>query len=414
MHRFGLCLIVLAAAAPAFLAADWFQFRGPDANGHADGSRLPTEWSKTKNVAWRKELPGNGWSSPVVSHGKIYLTTAVPGADKGDYSLRALCLEATTGDILWNVEVFQEDGKTAPSIHAKNSHASPTPIVEGGQLFVHFGHMGTACLNVADGAVVWATQKLKYAPVHGNGGSPVLVEGKLIFSIDGLEKQVVLALDQKSGAVAWEAPRKTKAQKKFSFCTPLVITVAGKTQVIAPGSDVVMALDPATGAEIWRVRYSGYSVVPKPVYGNGLVFLSTGYDSPVLYAIRPDGRGDVTETHVAWTAKKGAPHNPSPLVVGDALYSIADNGLLTCYDAATGKERWNERVGGAFSASPIIAGGLIYLLAEDGTGTVVKPGSSFESVARNKLNERALASYGVDGNALLLRTEKALYRIASK
>ncbi|HEV3436587.1 MAG TPA: PQQ-binding-like beta-propeller repeat protein, partial [Gemmata sp.] len=166
--------------------------------------------------------------------------------------------------------------------------------------------------------------------------------------------------------------------------------------------------------EIWRVRYSGYSVVPKPVYGNGLVYLSTGYDSPVLYAIRPDGKGDVTDTHVAWTAKKGAPHNPCPLVIGDAVYIISDGGILTCLDAKTGTERWNERIGGGYSASPLYANGLIYLLAEDGTGTVVKPGSSFEAVAKNRLNERALASYGVDGNALLLRTEKALYRIENK
>jgi outer membrane protein assembly factor BamB len=414
MHRFGLCLAAIIAAVSPLLSADWFQFRGPEANGHADGARLPTEWSKTKNVAWRKELPGNGWSSPVVSNGKIYVTTAVPGAGKGDYSLRALCLNASSGDVLWDKEVFTEDGKNAPGIHSKNSHASPTPLVDSGQLFVHFGHMGTACLDAGTGAVLWATQKLKYTPVHGNGGSPVLVDGKLIFAIDGVEKQAVLALDRKSGDVVWETARNAKAKRTFSFCTPLVIAVDGKQQIIAPGSDVVMALDPNTGREIWRVRYSGYSVVPKPVYGNGLVYLSTGYDSPMLYAIRPGGRGDVTDTHVAWTAKKGAPHNPSPLLVGDALYCIADNGLLTCFDAATGKERWNERVGGAFSASPIFASGLIYLLAEDGTATVVKAGSSFEGVATNKLNERALASYAVDGNALLLRTEKALYRIESK
>ncbi len=414
MHRLTFGLVVSFLIASPLFAADWFQFRGPEGDGHADASKLPTEWSKAKNVTWRKELPGNGWSSPVVANGKIYITTAVPGDSTGDYSLRVVCLAAISGEILWNKEIFQEDGKTAPGIHTKNSHASPTALVDGGQVFVHFGHMGTACLNAHDGSLVWANQTLKYTPIHGNGGSPVLAGNRLIFTIDGVEKQVVVGLDRKTGDVVWQTPRNSGAKKTFSFCTPLVITVAGQEQVIAPGSDVVMSLDPKTGTEIWRVRYSGYSVVPKPVYGNGLVYLSTGYDSPVLYAIRPDGKGDVTDTHVAWTAKKGAPQNPCPLVIGDAVYIISDGGILTCLDAKTGKERWNERIGGGYSASPLYANGLIYLLAEDGTGTVVKPGSSFEAVAKNRMNERALASYGVDGDALLLRTEKALYRIEKR
>jgi outer membrane protein assembly factor BamB len=414
MHRFAFGSVVSLLIVNSLFAADWFQFRGPEGDGHAGSSKLPSEWSKTKNVTWRKELPGNGWSSPVVSEGKIYLTTAIPGEEKGDFSLRVVCLDASKGEILWNKEVFKEDGKASPGIHSKNSHASPTAIVEGGQVFVHFGHMGTACLKATDGSIVWKNITLKYTPVHGNGGSPVLVEGKLIFTIDGIEKQVVVGLDRKTGHVEWQTPRNARAKKTFSFCTPLVITVNGQKQVIAPGSDVVMSLDPKNGKEIWRVSYSGYSVVPKPVFGNGLIYFSTGYDSPVFYAIRPDGQGDVTDTHVAWTVKKGAPHNPSPLIIDDSVYMISDGGVLTCLDAKTGVERWNERVGGAYSASPVYANGLIYLLAEDGTATVVKPGSSFEAVAKNKMGERTLASYGVDGDALLLRTEKALYRIENK
>jgi outer membrane protein assembly factor BamB len=414
MHRFGLGSIVAFAIAGPLFAADWFQFRGPEGDGHADSSRLPTEWSKTKNVTWRKELPGNGWSSPVVAERKIFLTTAVPGEEKGDYSLRVLCLHASTGEILWNKEIFKEDGKSAPGIHSKNSHASPTAIVERGEVFVHFGHMGTACLSAKDGSVVWVNNSLKYTPVHGNGGSPVLVDDSLIFTIDGIETQAVIGLDRKTGKVKWQTPRNAKAPKKFSFCTPLVITVNGEKQVIAPGSDVVMSVDPKNGKEIWRLSYTGYSVVPKPVFGNGLVYFSTGYDSPTLYAIKPDGKGDVTDTHVAWKVKKGAPLNPSPLIIDDAVYLISDGGVLTCLDAKTGEERWNERVGGTYSASPLYANGLIYLLAEDGTATVVKPGSSFEGVAKNKMGERVLASYGVDGDALLLRTEKALYRIENR
>ncbi len=414
MHRFAFGPVVSFLIAAPSLAADWYQFRGPEGDGHADTAKLPTEWSKTNNVTWRKELPGNGWSSPVVSEKHIYLTTAVPGEGKGDFSLRAISLNASTGEILWSKEVFKEEGKTAPSIHSKNSHASPTAIVEDGRVYVHFGHMGTACLKAGDGGIVWKNTALKYTPVHGNGGSPVLVDNVLIFIIDGVDKQVVVGLDRKTGKVKWETPRKTKAQRKFSFCTPLVIAVNGQKQVVAPGSDVLIAVDPTSGEEIWRMRYNGYSVVPKPVYGNGLIYFSTGYDSPTFYAIRPDGKGDVTDTHVAWTVKKGAPHNPSPLIIGDAVYMISDGGVLTCLDGRTGSERWNERVGGSYSASPLSANGLIYLLAEDGTATVVKSGISFESIAKNKMGERALASYGVDGDALLLRTEKALYRIENK
>jgi outer membrane protein assembly factor BamB len=408
----ALCF-ALALGLPA-AAAEWVQFRGAAGDGHADTAKLPTEWDKTKNVAWRVELPGNGWSSPVAAGGKVYLTTAVPGEGKGDYSLRALCLDAKTGKTLWDVEVFKEDGKTAAKIHSKNSHASPTPVLDGEFLFVHFGHLGTACLKAADGSKVWTQETLKYTPVHGAGGSPVLAADKLIFCIDGIEKQAVIALDRKTGKVAWQTPRDAKPKKPFSFATPLLIAVNGKEQLVAQGSDVVMALDPKTGTEIWRVKYNGYSVVPKPLFANGIVYLSTGYDNPVFYAIKADGKGDVTDTHVAWTIKKGVPRNASPLLVGDAIYMAADDGTLTCIDAKTGAERWNERVGKAYSSSPVFANGHVYLLAEDGTATVFKPGSSYDPVATNKMGERALASYGVEGDALLLRTEKALYRIEKK
>ncbi len=394
-------------------AADWAQFRGPGGDGHAGGAKLPTEWDKTRNVTWRNEIPGLGWSSPVVGGGKIYLTTAVPSGR--DQSLRALCLDARSGDIVWNVEVFKQDGELAPAVHKKNSHASPTPVVDGGDVFVHFGHMGTACLRAKDGSRVWTQQSLRYNPIHGNGGSPILAGDRLIFSIDGTDKQEIVALDHNTGKVAWRTPRNMSVPKPFSFSTPLLVSVDGREQVISAGSGVVMSLDPKSGKEIWRVRYrSGYSVVPRPVYGNGLVYLSSGYEAPLIYAIRPDGTGDVTRTHVAWTAKSGAPRNASPLLVGDALYLADDFGVVTCLDATTGKERWNERVGRAFSASPILAGGLVYFLDEDGLTTVVKPGASYEEVARNKLGEKALASFGVDGDALLLRTEKALYRIEVK
>ena len=195
--------------------------------------------------------------------------------------------------------------------------------------------MGTACLD-PDGNVLWRNNDLHYAPVHGNGGTPVLVDGALIFSCDGSDKRFVVALDCRDGHVLWKKDRTEHPEKGFSFGTPLVIEVAGRKQVVSTGSNVVAAYDPKTGEEIWRVRYEGYSVVPRPVYGDGLVFLSTGFDSPKLLAIRPDGTGDVTDSHVAWTSNKNAPNSPSPLLLGDELYMVSDGGILTCLDAKTG------------------------------------------------------------------------------
>ena len=402
----------LSAVLPAG-AADWPEFRGPTAQGIVTEGALPTEWSDAKNVAWKQPLPGKGWSSPVTAAGRIYLTTAAPpamDAKDGSLSLQALCLDGQTGSIRWAKEVFREEA-SAPKPHSKNSHASPTPLVHGDRLYVHFGHMGTACLDL-DGNVLWRNNDLHYAPVHGNGGTPVLVDGALIFSCDGSDKRFVVALDAGDGRVLWKKDRTEHPQKGFSFGTPLVITVAGRTQVVSQGSNVVAAYDPKTGDEIWRVRYEGYSVVPRPVYGNGLLYLSTGFDSPKLLAIRPDGRGDVTDTHIAWTWNKNAPNSPSPLLLDDELYVVSDGGILTCLDAREGTERWHAHIGGHYSASPIAADGKVYCLSEEGLGVVVKADKDkFQLIAKNPLNEQTLASYGVLDGDLLIRTETSLYRI---
>src|SRR5262245_21390529 len=271
-----LCVPAVAltlALAVSVRAEDWPEFRGPTGQGLVRRGSIPTEWGPDKNVVWKQDIPDKGWSSPVVVGGHVYLTTAV--AEKnGDCSLRALRLDARKGKIEWDKEVLREDGSTAPGIHPKNSHASPTPLVQGKRLFVHFGHMGTACLSLA-GEVLWKNTDLSYAPVHGNGGTPILVGDLLVFSCDGLSDPFVVALDADSGKVRWKTPRKGDAERKFSFSTPLLIEVQGQKQIISPGSDEVSALDPKDGKEIWRVTYDGYSVIPRPVYGHGLVFMTT-------------------------------------------------------------------------------------------------------------------------------------------
>jgi outer membrane protein assembly factor BamB len=390
---------------------DWPEFRGPTGQGISRAAGLPTAWGPAKNVAWKQQIPGTGWSSPVVVNGRIYLTSSVPipgGGGSGDQSLRAFCLDAKTGKILWEQEAIRQDGSRAPRIHGKNSHASPTPIVDGQRLYVHFGHQGTACLDLA-GKVLWRNTSLTYAPVHGNGGSPILAGKALIYSADGGDQRFVVALDRGTGAVLWKTPREGETDRMFSFSTPMLIEVDGKKQVISPGSDVVCAYDPENGHEIWRVRYQGYSVIPRPVFGHGLVFVCTGFNSPSLLAIRPDGHGDVTDSHVAWTTSKAAPHTPSLLLNGDELYMVSDNGTASCLDARTGKVHWQERLGGKYSASPLLAQGKIYFQSEEGTGTIVEASKQFKQVAKNSLNERSQASpVPVDGG-LLIRTENNLY-----
>ena len=411
------CLALLAVLCLVFAparAADWPEFQGPTGQGLAEGT-LPVEWGKEKNVVWKKELPGAGWSSPVVVNGRIYLTAGVSVNDgrPRELSLQALCLDSKTGKLLWSKEVFRQDAD-APAPHSKNSHASPTPLVHDGRLYVHFGHQGSACLDLT-GKLLWRNNDLKYAPVHGNGGSPILVDDKLIFNCDGGDQCFVAALYRKSGKLAWKTERNADALKTFSFSTPLLITVKGKKQVVSAGSGAVMAYDPGTGKEIWRVRYGdGYSVIPRPVHGRGLVFISTGYMRPSLLAIRPDGEGDVTDSHVAWTVRRSAPHTPSPLLVGDELYMVSDGGVASCLDAKTGKLHWEKRVGGNFSASPLYADGKIYLQSEEGVGLVLKTGKKYEQIAKNPLEERTLASYAAADGALYIRTAKLLYKFQTR
>ncbi len=405
-------LLALFSASAVALGDDWPEFRGPTGQGLVEGGPWPVEWGANKNVVWKQPIPGRGWSSPVVAKGRLYLTTAVP-MQGNDQSLRALCLDAKNGDILWNTEVLRQDGKTAPNIHRKNSHASPTPITDGERLYVHFGHHGTACLDL-QGQVRWKNTENKYAPVHGNGGSPILVDDLLIFSGDGSDRQFIVALEKLTGKVRWRTDRKTTAFKKFSFSTPLAITVKGRKLIVSPGSDVVGAYDAASGKEVWRVRYDGYSVVPRPVFGHSLVFLAAGYEDPSLFAIKPDGEGDVTETHVVWSTDRNAPLNPSPLLVGEELYVVSDLGVASCFDAKTGKLHWRERLGGNYSSSPLHADGRVYFQNEEGTATVIRAGRRFERLAENKLDEQTLASYAAADRAFFIRTEKHLYRIEAR
>jgi outer membrane protein assembly factor BamB len=409
-YQFLMSVVFTLASYPVF-ALDWPQFRGPNGDGVSPASAAPLNWSASDHIAWKQKIPGVGWSSPVLFDDRIYLTTAVTDSEDA-ISLRAVCLDAADGRIVWDVEVFRPDAAAAKEMHSKNSMASPTPIIHGERLYVHFGHMGTAALDL-DGNIVWTQTELKYHPRHGNGGSPVLVNDLLVFSCDAYEDPFIAALDIASGAVRWKTNRNTSALKKFSFSTPIVIEVNAAKQIISAGSGFVGAYDPTDGREIWRVSYGeGYSVVPRPVFANGLLYVCTGFEDAKLLAIDPMGaKGDATETHVKWTQEKGAPLTPSPLVVDDELFLVSDNGVASCLDALSGKVHWTKRLGGNFSASPVSGAGRIYFQSEEGVTHVVAADTSFQPLAVNDIEESTLASAAVSENALFLRSESHVWRV---
>ena len=408
-----LVLLLFAGASALAQAEDWPQFRGPTGQGHATERGLPLEWSETKNILWKTAVPGLGWSSPAVAGGRVWLTTVVESKERRgrvSASLRALAFDVATGRELVNVEVFRLDD--AGYVNPKNSRASPSPIVDGDRVYVHFGAEGTAALSTS-GEMVWTT-RLRYESQHGNGGSPTLYRDLLIVNCDGNGGDAyVIALDTATGKTRWKTPRRRPADQAYS--TPLVITVGGQDQLVSVGAYRAAAYDPMTGQEIWRVSYGdGFSNVPRPVFGQGLVFIATGFQTPSLIAVRPDGQGDVTRTHIAWTITRGAPYTPSPLLVGNDLYYVSDTGVLSLADAKSGEVVWQQRLPGNYSASPVMADGRIYYQSEEGITTVIAPGREFKRLATNRLDGATLASMAVSSGSLFIRSQTHLYRISEQ
>ncbi len=404
-----LALLVLAAVDAG--ASEWPQFRGPSGQGHAPDASVPLTWSETENVAWKTAVPGRGWSSPVIAGDLVWLTTAVTDHETGT-SLRLLAYDARSGDTVADVEVFNISDTTL--LNQKNSFASPTPVIDpdGERIHVHFGAQGTAAVAVAGdkrGEVLWRT-RFPYTSQHGNGGSPILHDGLLIVSIDGYDTAFLVAVDAETGEERWRSVRPSPISQAYS--TPLAIEVGDTRQIVNVSAFRASAHEPATGREIWRVEYpGGFSNVSRPVYGHGLVYLSTGFNEPVLLAVRPTGKGDVTDSEVVWRLRRGAPLTVSPILVGDELYTVTDSGIATCIDALTGEIRWQHRLGGNHSASPIHAGGRIYFQSEEGVTTAIKPGLMFEQLASNELDGSTLASIAVSDGAFFIRTGTHLYRI---
>ena len=423
----------------AWSGGDWPQFRGPGGQGDVGNVSLPLKWSESEGIKWKTALPGRGWSSPVIADGKIWLTAAVeiPPSDAqrkareekvakdpkladlnsaSSIDLIALEVDLATGELLRTIQLFTVD--EPPPIHNVNSYASPTPVLADGRLLCHFGTFGAACVDVKSGEVTWR-RTLEIDHMVGPGSSPVVVGDVMILTCDGADKQFIAGLDVKTGEPRWQVDRPPLREEnpdmRKSFCTPLVFDYAGRQQAVIPGAQWFISYDPATGDEIWRVDHgSGFSNVPRPVFDGERVYLCTGFGKPQLWAVRANGAGDVSDTHVDWRQKQQIPAMSSPVVSDGRIYVISDGGVASCFDTTNGEMIWRERIPGKYSASPLLADGRIYFCSQEGRTTVVADAAEYEELASNQLDGMHLASPAVTGEDLILRTDSHLYRISAE
>jgi outer membrane protein assembly factor BamB len=400
------CLISLGSITSA---ENWNQFRGSSENGHSS-AKLPLEWSETKNVAWKTPIDGKAWSSPVVWNDQVWITNATPDGKE----LFAVCVDAESGKIVHNVTVF----KIAKPMFCigYNSYASPTPIVEKGRVWVHFGSAGTACLDTKTGKTIWSRQDLPCNHLRGPGSSPIRFRDLVIINFDGADHQYVVALNKDTGKTVWKTDRAIKygtdnGDAKKAYCTPTIFEHKGRLQLVSPAAVATISYDPTNGKQLWIVYHGGYNAAARPLYSHGLVFINFESGKRLL-AVRPDGSGDVTKTHVEWTCGKSTPTRPSQLIIDDHYFMVNDKGVASCLDIKTGVPVWTKRMEGRHSASPIYANGRIYFFGEDGKMRVVAANpKQYELLAENKLVEGCMASPGVYNNSLVIRTTKHLYRI---
>ncbi|NQT38936.1 MAG: PQQ-binding-like beta-propeller repeat protein [Planctomycetes bacterium] len=409
--------IVLAALlSPSIGGADeqWPQFRGPTGDGQSSATDLPIRWSETENIVWQTPIHGRGWSSPVVWDDQIWMTTATEDGRR----MAAVCVDRESGKIVHDILMLE--GHEPEEIHTLNSYASPTPVIEAGRVYVHFGSYGTKCLDTATGRTVWERCDLECDHYRGPGSSPVLCGDRLILHFDGIDVQYIVALDKTTGKTVWKTDRSTDfgtldGDLRKAYSTPTIVPLDGRLRMFSPGAQAAWAYDAETGKELWTVRYpGGYSNVSRPLFVDGLVLLNTGFGRPQLWAVRCGGHGDVTDTHVVWKVTKNIPAKPTPVIVDGLIYMASDTGIASCLDAATGKTIWQQRIGGAYSASPIHAAGRIYFFSHEGKTTVIEPGREYKELAVNQLDDGFMASPAVVGKAIYLRTKTRLIRVESE
>jgi len=413
-------LILLCGGLRAQESANWSHFRGSRLNGISLEKGFPTVWSDTVNIAWKIPESGKGWSSPVVWGGRVWYTTA----NRETKEMRACCVDLKTGGILQNLLVFQPDKLFR--IHAVNSYATPTPAIEEGYVYLHYGRYGTACLNSTTGETVWERKDLQCEHIQGPGSSLLLWKDKLFVHMEGTDVQQILALDKKSGETIWivERPEEIYASMdpigKKAYVTPIVINVKGRPLMITNGSRTCMALDPETGEEVWRVNQGDDSTISMPVDGNGLLYFYTSFISgedgekyTELFALNPDGSGDIGKTHLLWRKKAPILQLSTPVFKDSFLYTIDSKGEFFCLNGQTGEVLWSMKLKGKFHSSPIYADGLIYLSSTRGETYVFRAGPRPELLSRNLLKGEIWATPAFTGGSILMRTSEYLYKIVS-
>ncbi len=403
-------IVLLGLVCPQAPAENWPDFRGPTQDGHAQTSGLPLEFNENLNVTWKTPIHDRGWSSPVVWNDQVWMTTATAEGQE----LFVVAVHRETGEILHDIKLF--DVETPQFSNALNSYASPSPVIEEGRVYVHFGAYGTACLDTATGRTLWTRRDLVCEHFMGPGSSPVLWNDLLIFHVDGADVQYVIALNKHTGDTVWKTDRSIDYSDmdpdiRKAYCTPLFTEVGGRTQMISVGAQGVMAYDPSDGTEIWKLRFDGFSNVPRPLVGHGMAFINTGYNKPSLLAVRLGGTGELGLDDIVWTLDKRVPARSSKLLIGDLIYMIHEGGVASCVEAKTGEVVWTERIGDQHSASPVYVDDRIYFFGQGGDVAVIAPGREFKLLARNRFKEGFMASPAVVDGTMFLRGEKHLFRV---
>jgi len=446
VKRIALTLIVgisLGFAALNFLAGkasagNWPQWRGPDGSGISNEKNLPSEWSPTKNIKWKTPIDGRAHSSPIVWGNKVFLTTAVegpevPGANavkhvvEGDkeflhpdsvganrkHTFKVICLDRDSGKILWQSTAWE--GTPYDNRHRKSSYAASTPATDGKLVYAYFGTEGLYAYDFK-GNLAWKAQLGNIATVGmGTGTSPILFDNVVIVQCDednGVASFIV-ALDKKTGKEVWKTPRKVQV----SWSTPLLVRTAKRAELIASGTESVIAYDPATGKELWQHKGVESNAIPSPVANNEMVYLVAGFPAKIAMAIRLGQTGDLTGTpNVPWKYSKGTAYVPSPILYGEYLYLTTDRGILTCIDARTGEVKYEGGripIPATFTASPVAFEGKILMTSEDGDTFIVKSGPKHEILGTNSIGEPVYASPAIADGRIFIRGEKNLYCIGS-